>query len=99
MVTVKSPDVIFVIIPVIVFTGFITICVTRSIRIHNKIIHTTLMIIITVLRCTISERITLLGRYDTSSQSVPSTSLKTVIFPSIVVESYFFAVTFSASCL
>ena len=95
----KSPDVIFVITLVIVFTGLITTYVTRSIRTHNKRMHTILITIIVVRRFTRSDIITLFGTYDTNSQSVPSTSLKTVISPSIVVESYFFAVIFFASFL
>ena len=50
IVTVKSPDDIWVIIFVIFFTGLITMCVTRSISTHNRSMHTTLITIITIRR-------------------------------------------------
>ena len=85
--TVKSPEAICVIALVIFFTGLTTTLVILSTRTQRTIIHTIPTIIIIVLKRISFASTILLGIYDTNTQSVPSTSLNTVMLPSIVVKS------------
>ena len=80
--TVKSPEDIVVTALVILLTGRIIILTTRSISTHNNSIKTTPITTSFVRKALTSASTSNSGTYETSIQSVPEISSKTVIFPS-----------------